>query len=90
MAEKIKVICINTCKMINKPSEWEEDIIKAFEGNTYYISIFDIINVSQYVWISEWDESARVFWDLGVFEAKNFNTPQEIRERLINKILEND
>jgi hypothetical protein len=87
MAEQIKVICINNCKMINEPYDWE-DTKKAHKGNTYYISIFDIINVSQYVWISEWDESTKIFWSFGVFEAKNFMTPHELRERLINKILE--
>ena len=90
MAEQIKVICINTCKMVNEPDDWGENIIEAFEGNTYYFYKVDYKNANPYVYISEWDEGTNMFWEIGLFEAKNFNTPQEIRERLINKILEND
>jgi hypothetical protein len=84
MVKRVKVVCIKTCKMINETAYDWEDIIEAFKGNIYYM----YNNVEQYVYISELMDD--VFWELGLFEAINFIPPDELREQIINKLLEND
>jgi len=87
MVKRVKVVCIKTCKMINETSYDWEDRIEAFKGNTYYMYKIDY---DKYAYISEWDDATKKFWELGPFEAINFIPPDELREQIINKILEND
>jgi len=88
MVKRVKVVCIKTCKMINETAYDWEDIAEAYKGNIYYFYKVDYKNPSQYVYISELEDD--VFWELGCFESINFITPDELREQIINKILEND
>lgn len=88
MVKRVKVVCIKTCKMINETAYDWEDIIEAFKGNTYYMYKIDYDNTEKYVYISELEDD--VFWELGCFESINFIPPDELREQIINKLLEND
>lgn len=90
MVKRVKVVCIKTCKMINETAYDWEDLIEAFKGNTYYMYKIDYDNTEQYIYISEWDEATKKFWELGIFDAINFTSPYKLREQIINKILEND
>ena len=90
MGSYLKVICINNCIMINENEDWVDEVAEAIKGNSYYLSKIEYEKGNKSVYLYEWDEATRLFWELGLFEAKNFMTPHELRNQIINKILEND